>query len=290
MDKREVYLVIQTKDGAKEIRNAAIRGRVTRKMSENASTANISIANLTKDDIEYLTTYMSPYVDQSNRKRISIFAGYENTGVGQIFSGDIYTALPEGMPDTWLNIEAKTNYYNQQDIITYTSQNTTVKQFALNAANEMNLQLSWQSKSQKLIDAINFTGAKAELINQLNKLENIYAYIDNEILKVVDKDAEPPSTSSGNEQQSGTSATKQPGYIKRLSPQSGLIGIPQPDEYGLKAKALLDPTMNIGDWVEITSDLLPIINGQYQIYELTFDFASREPQFYVEIAGKNKVA
>jgi hypothetical protein len=61
-----------------------------------------------------------------------------------------------------------------------------------------------------------------------------------------------------------------------------------PDEYGVKVKCLLDPAVKLGDWFKLESEMLPIVNGFYQVYELTFDFATREPQYYVEIYGKNK--
>ena len=119
MDKRICYVQIETPDGAKQIENIAFKGRVERKMSVVGSTAKVSIANLAKADVEYLTTYTSKYINVGKQKRINLFAGYESTGVGQIFSGDIVSAMPEGMPDTWLNIEAKSNYYNHTNIISY---------------------------------------------------------------------------------------------------------------------------------------------------------------------------
>ena len=181
MDKRICYVQIQTPSGDKEIKNISIHGRITRKMSETGSTAKISIANLSREDVEYLTTYTSPYVDQSKRKKINVFAGYESTGVGMIFSGDIYSALPEGLPDTWLNIEAKTEYFNQQNIITMSQGTMNTQALAQNVAAELKCDLVWRSKSEKNIDAFNYVGSKAKLINRLNLLDNFYAFIDNNI-------------------------------------------------------------------------------------------------------------
>lgn len=281
MDKRICYVQIQTPSGDKEIHNISIRGRITRKMSETGSTAKISIANLSREDVEYLTTYTSPYVDQSKKKRINVFAGYESTGVGMIFSGDIYSALPEGLPDTWLNIEAKTEYFNQQNIITLAQGRMNTKSLASVAANQLGVNLVWRSKSEKFIDAFNFTGAKAKLLNRINKLDNFHAYIDNNTLYVVDKDEQPP-------EESNTSTAKKTGYVKVINGDSGLIGLPQPDEYGVKIKVLLDPSVNLADWFKLESKRLPIVNGFYQVYEMTYDFATREPQYYLEIFGKNK--
>lgn len=284
MDKRICYVQIQTPSGDKEIRNISIHGRITRKMSETGSTAKISIANLAREDVEYLTTYVSPYVDQSKRKRINVFAGYESTGVAQIFGGDIYSALPEGMPDTWLNIEAKTEYFNQQNIITFSTSDTTAKNLAVNIANQLGVNLVWRSKSQKLIDAFNFAGAKAKLIYKYNLVDTFRAFIDNGNLYVIDIDEETPEEKTD----SNISNTKKSGYIKLITPSTGLIGLPQPDEFGVKVKILLDPSVKLGDWFKLESERLPIVNGFYQVYEMTYDFATREPQYYIEIFGKNK--
>ena len=284
MDKRICYVQIQTPSGDKEIHNISMHGRITRKMSETGSNAKISIANLAREDVEYLTTYVSPYVDQSKRKRINIFAGYESTGVAQIFSGDIYSALPEGKPDTWLTIEAKTEYFNQQNIITFATSDTTAQNLAVNIANQLGVNLVWRSKSQKLIDAFNFAGAKAKLLYKFNLVDAFRAFIDNGNMYVVDIDEEPPEDKASD----NTSSTKKTGYIKYITPDSGLIGIPQPDEYGVKVKILLDPAVNLGDWFKLESKMLPIVNGFYQVYEMTYDFATREPQYYIEIYGKNK--
>ena len=279
MDKRICYVQIQTPSGDKEIHNISMHGRVVRKMSETGSDAEVSIANLSREDVEYLTTYTSPYVDQSKKKRINIFAGYESTGVGMIFSGDIYSALPDGLPDTWLNIKAKTEYYNQQNIITFTQPRTNTKTLATNIAEQLGISLVWRSKSQKVIDSFNYTGSKAQLLYRLNQADNFYAYIDNNTLYVVDKDDQPPQTSS---------TTKEDGTIKLINKNSGLIGIPEPDEYGVKIKILLDPAVALGDWFKLESERLPIVNGFYQVYEMTYDFATREAQYYIEIYGKNK--
>ena len=289
MDKRICYVQIQTQDGGKQIENIAIKGRIERKASVTGSTAKISIANLSRADVEYLSTYTSRFVNPAQQKKINIFAGYESTGVGQIFSGDIVSAMPEGMPDTWLKIEAKSNYHNQTNIVSYTINEAKTQDIAQNIATQYGLALDWRSKSQKLIDCFNINGAKARLLNELNKLDNFRAYIDNGVLRVVDKDEQPPTeTQTPSTFNSDVSDTKKTGYVKLINADSGLIGIPKIDEYGVIVKILIDPSMNLGDWFKLESRLYPIVNGYYQIYEMVYDFASREPQFYIELKGKNK--
>lgn len=286
MQKRICYIEISAPSGIKQIKNIALKGSVSRRMGSVAAEAKVSVANLAKDDIEYLSTYMSSYVEPDKRKQIAIYAGYQDSGYGLIFRGDIIQAVPEGVKDIWLNIDAKTNYFNRQNLITYSvTSPVTTKQMAQNVANQLGVSLSWKSKSQKIIDSINFVGAKAKLIDELNKYGDFVAFLDNDVLKVVDKDENAPAFK--NSQSETSAGNNSDGSVKLINLSSGLIGVPQATEYGAKFKVLLDPTLNPSDWVKLESEKFPAINDYYQIYSLKYDFSSREKNFYCEIEGKN---
>ena len=273
---------ISTPSGDKQIKNIGIKGSVKRRMGSVSADAHISVANLAKDDIEYLSTYMTTYVDPARQKKINLYAGYEDTGYGLIFQGDIIEAKPEGLSDVWLDITAKTNYFNRQNIITYSNTSPVSSfQMAENIAKQFDVPLSWKSKSKKLIDSFNFSGAKAKLLEEFNKCGDFVAFLDNGILKVIDKDDSPPA-----EEQTAKSDENR-GNTKLINLNSGLIGLPEATEYGCKFKTLLDPTLNPGDWIRLESSKLPAVNGYYQIYDLNFSFSTRESQFYAEIQGKN---
>lgn len=286
MKKRICYIEISTPSGEKQIRNIALKGSVHRRMGNVSADAKISVANLSKEDIEYLSTCMSTYVEPERQKKLSIYAGYEDTGYGLIFQGDIIQAKPDGLPDTWLNIEAKTNYFNRQNIITFSTDSpVTSEQMAQNIATQLGVSLSWKSRCKKLIDSFNFAGAKAKLLDELNKYGDFIAFLDNGVLKVIDKDEEPPAQES--KKSSADSSSSGGGAVKLINLSSGLIGVPQATEYGAKFKVLLDPALNPADWVCLESTLFPAMNGFYQIYDLKFDFSSQDKNFYCEIEGKN---
>ena len=92
---------------------------------------------------------------------------------------------------------------------------------------------------------------------------------DNGRLKVIDRNPAPDNNKA-----------------KLISYKTGMIGEIEPDQYGIKCKCLLDPSLNLGDWIKTESIKLPGTNGLYQIYTLDFDFASREEQFYCKIYGR----
>ena len=273
-NKRVCYIEIEVNNNGtkqlKQLDGLAIKGIVSRKMGAVLAEARVTIANLTRADIEYLSTYTSPYINPSVLKKINIYAGYEQTGYGRIFSGDIYRALPSDMPDTWFNIEAKSLFYSNRTPITYGAKNTTMQETAKSIAESLNLSFDWQATSMKTLDSFNFMGSKGELIKEYNRLDDVIMFEDNGKLKVVDKLAKRESNKT----------------TKLISKGSGMVGLPEPDERGIKVKCLLDPSLSCGDWVQVKSEKIPNVNGYYQIYELGYDFANREQQFYSVISAK----
>lgn len=272
-NKRICFVEVEAFDNGKKqlkrLDGLAIKGKVSRKTGSTQSEANISIANLTKSDIEYLTTYTTPYIKPKIKKVINIYAGYSQTSWGRIFSGDIINAIPAGMPDIWLNIKAQSLYYAHRIPLTYGVSNISTQELAQGISSQLGLAFQWQATSKKTVDVFNFAGSKTELIKEFNKLDDITMYEDNGIIKVVDKIAKRPEKSA-----------------KVISKDTGMIGIPEPDEFGIKVKCLLDSSLYCGDWIYVKSVRFPAINGYYQIYELVYDFANRESQFYCIIKAK----
>ena len=275
-NQRVCYVEIETDDNGekqmKSLEGLAIKGKVSRKAGTIAAEANVSIANLTHSDIEYLSAYTSPYMKPKVKKLINIYAGYTQSGWGRIFQGDITEAMPQGMPDTWLNIKAQSQYYNQRSPISYGVTNTTSKEIAQSIADNLGLSFDWQAASEKNIDIFDFIGSKAGLIKEYNKLDDVTMFEDNGTLRVIDKKAAP--------------SEKDTNSIPLITKNSGLIGLPEPDEYGIKFKCLLNPSFLPGQWVKVESVKLPGLNGQYQIYTVDFDFESRGQAFYCDIYAK----
>ena len=271
---RVCYVEIETNDNGtkqmKSLEGMAIKGKVSRKEGTIAADAAISIANLTQSDIEYLTTYTTPYVKPKVRKLINIYAGYSQSGWGRIFTGDITEAISSGMPDTWLNIKAQSLYYSQRTPISYGVTNTTTKKIAESIAGNLGLEFDWAASGDKNIGVFNFAGSKAGLIKEFNKLDDVTMFEDNGKLKVVDKIASPPDKNQ----------------IPLITKDSGLIGLPEPDEYGVKFKCLLNPSLVPGQWVRLESVKLSGLNGYYRIYTVNFDFESRGQSFYCDIEAK----
>lgn len=274
MDKRKVIVEIETADG-QLARFDGLNVKFTIKKSANAvmNKAEIGIANLSMERVYNLTTFMSPHLNEEKRKMVQIFAGYVKDPADEvplIFQGEITRALPTMPPDVWLNCEARSGFYNNQNVVSVSvNGKTTVKDICARAARELGLQLSYTATTNKAVEGFSHSGGATNMLARVNELGGVIAFEDDGVLKVIDADK--PETSE---------------YIRVLNRHSGLIGMPQPDNMGLKMKMLLDPTFKVGDRVRLESEMLPKANGVYWCYGLTHSGSLRDTDFYTEIEAK----
>lgn len=271
MDKRVVIVEFATADGnLKRLEGIECRFNIQKLMSAAMNKAKISIANLAKSDIDYLTTYTSQFIAIGQRKTLKVYAGYESTGVSQIFAGDIVRAMPTMPPDIWLNCEALSGYYANKTPISQTlAGDTPVQSVCEQTANFLGLSLNFEATLEKYIPNFNFTGNQYKLIKQLNELGGLVAYEDDGVLNVLDNGK--PSTASGE---------------RYITETSGMVGIPKPDYLGVELTLLLDNSLRIGEKIYLESQSIPSCSGQYFIYALNHTGDLRGHDFYTKIKAR----
>lgn len=272
MQKRIITTEFAVRGGLKRFENISCKFRIEKYMGAVMNKANIDIANLAREDVEYLTTYTSYALAVQQRKRIRISAGYEGQDVALLFDGDISEALPTTPPDVWLRCKAISGFYNNQTLLTKSIDSpTSVKQLAMNIANTLGLELDWRASSEKTIGSFNYIGGGTKLIDEFNRMGNFIAFEEDGKLKVVD---------------SINKAERVASSAKVLSEDSGLIDMPQPNALGLSAKMLLDPTVVCGSYVKLESKRIPAANGFYWVYKLAYEGSLREESFYTSIEAR----
>src|SRR6185312_8460896 len=107
-----------------------------------------------------------------------------------------------------------------------------------------------------------FTGG---ILNQVEKLEELgllSAYVDDATLVVKDR------------------YTPLANKVRVLNAGSGMVGIPEITEQGVKVKFLLDNQTVLGGMLRVQSQINPAANGDYLIYKLSFEIANRDNPFY----------
>lgn len=222
----------------------------------------ITLANLKKSVRDYLIKETSPLNRPRRRKKIILYAGRKSYGTFKVFEGDIVQSTPSQPPDIMLTIKARTGAFFMTDIMSSGYAATIpLSKIAGDTAASMDLTLDFQA-SDKNISNYNYTGSKLKQVDTLSSAGNYNAYIDDDRLIV--KNADVPLTNAA--------AT--------LNKHTGMIGVPEVTEEGVKVKYLLDPASRPGGSLTIESDLNPAANGTYVIFKLSYDISNRDTPFY----------
>ncbi len=246
-----------------------VRFNITKRRGSTMNRAEIAICNLQTSTVEYLTTINALGGNQKERKVLRLFAGYEDNA-GQIFEGDIIRALPSAPPDVWITAQCLSGYHNNMQLVTLDLKGgVSAKQVCTLVAKQLNLELDWKSTSKKKLDQFKYQGPMTKAIEELNQIGEIVVYQDDRYLVVEDEKMTAPAAGE---------------WIRTFSLESRLIGLPEPDLFGVKFKVLLDPTLKCGQPIRLESKQIPSANGVYYIYSLTHRGELRAEPFYTELS------
>ena len=234
----------------------------TKYANENQNECEITIANLKEETRNEIMTLTSPFNDTKVEKIAIVSAGRVSYGLSQIFIGNIVSSSISQPPDIYLILKCLTGDYQKGNIIARTQpQVARLSNIAKQVAEDLGVTLSFEAQ-EKEITNYTYTGAAIKQIKKLGDVGEIDAYLDNNTLIVKDK--------------------KIPliGKLRKLSASTGMVGIPESTELGVRVIFLLDNYTVLGGALEITSVINPALNGRYVIYKLGFEIANRDTPFY----------
>lgn len=228
----------------------------------NQNECEVKIDNLDRVTHDYLLTATSPFNKNKTRKILTVEAGRVSTGYSLIFQGDITTALGEQPPDISMRVKAAAGDFAKGTIIARSQPGLApLQNIAARVAQDLGLSLTFQA-TPKQIANYTYTGSALKQVEQLGVMGRVNAYIDDRALVV--KDFNAPLE----------------GRTRELNLDTGLIGIPEFTEVGIKVRMLFDNQTTLGSALNITSRMNPAANGLYTVFKLTFDLASRDTQWY----------
>jgi hypothetical protein len=224
--------------------------------------ATISISNLDKDTQDYLLTETSPYNLNRTAKRVTLKAGRESYGTSIIYVGNITNVTVSQPPDIQTTLKCLTGNFVKGNVITRNQPGqATLKQVTSQIAQDTDTVLNFQTQD-KNIGNYSYAGGALKQVENAGNLGNYNVFIDDNTLVV--KDAFIPLSNT----------------TRILSAETGMIGIPEFTEQGIKVKFLVDNQTKLGGGLDIRSTMYPAANGIYAIYKLGFDIASRDVPFY----------
>lgn len=262
IDPRIVRVSIEVDGALKTYEGLDIRANGTKFGNANQNECEVSIANLNKATRDYILTETSPFNKNRKPKKIIVEAGRQSYGPTQIFVGDITNSSISQPPDITLKLKAMTGNYAKGDVISRSQpENARLSKISEQVAADLGVSLNFQA-TDKTISNYSFSGGSLKQIDKLQNAGLVDAYLDDGVLVV--KDMNIPLT----------------GKTRILNLDTGMIGIPETTEQGLRVKFLLDNQTTLGGALDIRSKIYPAINGSYVIYKLGFDIASRDVPFY----------
>lgn len=262
LDPRVVKVGIEIGGSLKTYEDLNIVVSGTKYANANQNECEVQISNLDKATRDFILTETSPFNKNRKPKKLIVDAGRVSYGTSRIFVGDITSSNVTQPPDITINLKALTGNYAKGDIIARNQPaQMSLKKISEQVARDLGVNLDFQA-TDKNIANYSFTGGALKQIDKLGEAGMVNAYLDDTILIV--KDYNVPLT----------------GKMRILNLDTGMIGIPEITEQGIKVKFLLDNQTTIGSAIQITSKIYPAVNGTYVIYKLGFEIATRDTPFY----------
>lgn len=262
LDLRVVTVSFEINGQLKVYTGLNVKARGCKFTDPTQNECEIEISNLDNDTVNYLLTETSPFNPDRTPKLIVLSAGREFAGTSVIFKGNITAVVPSQPPDITLTIKALTGNYLKGNIVARSQPpSVSLSTVAKQVAQDTTLALDFQATDKQLTN-YNFTGGSLKQLQKLQEAGNVNVFVDNDNLIV--KDYNVPLKNK----------------VRVLNLDTGMIGIPEITEQGVKVKFLLDNQTVVGGGLQITSKIYPSINGLYTIFKLGFDITSRERPFY----------
>jgi hypothetical protein len=261
-DPRVIIVSVEINGKISHYQDLNIHARGTKYANANQNECEVRIFNLTKETRDFLMTKTSPFNLDKTPKRVTIVAGRQSYGTTTVFVGDVISAISTQPPDIMITLKCLTGNFQKGKVISRSQPaQASLFDIAKQVASDLDTGLIFQTEN-KNISNYTFTGGALKQVNDLNAAGPIEAYVDDGNLIV--KDVKTPLKNR----------------VSVVNESTGMIGVPELTEQGVKVKFLLNGQTTLGGLVRVVSKLNSAANGDYVIYKLSFDVATREEPFY----------
>lgn len=263
MDPRILRIGIEVDGRLKMYEGLQLQASGTKYANANQNECEVKITNLDKTTRDYILTETSPFNLNARRKKLIVEAGRVSTGASLVYEGDIVSAVGSQPPDIQVTIKAKTGDFDKGNIVGRSKGGQTpLSAIARSVASDLGVRLDFQAQ-EKQIANYSHSGAALKQVDKLGTAGAVSAYINNDVLVV--KDLNVPLK----------------GRARVLNLDTGMVGIPEFTEQGLKVRMLFDNQTDLGYGLDVTSVMLPAANGEYVVYKLQFELSNRDEPWYL---------
>jgi hypothetical protein len=275
LDPRILKIVIQIadeqytfEDDGKNSVAIDMRAKGTKYANAIKNECDVTIANLDTNTKNLIVTETSVFNKNNVTKNVSIYAGRVSKGYSLVYTGDFTFVNVTQPPDVKLSFKTATAYSKTGLIGVNRGSRVSLSNVSQQVADSLGLSLNF-SATDKIVNNYAFSGSQLKEVDKLGDLAPVNAYVDDNTLVVKNINLPLPNAKT----------------IVNIN--TGLIGVPEVNEQGVKVKFLFDNETKLGGEVELTSILNPALNGNYIIYKLEFDLTNRDTQFQYEASCLN---
>jgi hypothetical protein len=235
----------------------------TKYANANQNECEVKITNIAKSTHDYLLSETSPFNLNRTPKKLLVYAGRISTGEAIVYEGDITNAVGSQPPDISVTLKAQTGNFQKGKIVgKNAAANSKLSSIAQGVAADLGLRLNFQA-TDKSIANYSHSGAALKQVDKLGTTGLVNAYINNGELVVKDLHVALKNRS------------------RTLNIDTGMIGIPEFTEQGIKVKMLFDNQTDIGYGLIIKSIMNPAADGDYVVYKMSFELTNRDVPFYL---------
>ena len=229
--------------------------------------ANITIFGMSNTDIAILTTTgYQPLIYEANK--IKLYAQYEGEAKALCFSGFIVKSYAD------YNNPSRPMYFNcqasYQDAIKFVANiNTTgtqnIADIFSNIANNLGYGFTNNGVNGSINNCILF-GSYVDQLKQLAKKTQTNCIIDLDNIKIA-----PQGQSLNN-------------LILNINNESGLLGYPVPNNFGVQFKIRYTPQLQIGQYVQLqTVVYIPKSTGQWFVYDIESNLNNNHENWFMDV-------
>lgn len=262
LDPRLLRIGVEVSGQLKLYEGLALTASGTKYANATQNECEVRITNVDKATRDYLLTATSPFSKNKTRKVLTVEAGRVSTGYALVFAGDITNAVGAQPPDIGLTLKAAAGDFAKGEIVARSQPGVVpLRNVAARVAQDLGLSLVFEARPRQIAN-FTHTGSVARQVELLGTLGRVNAFVDDKALIV--KDFNAPLRNR----------------LREVNLDTGMVGIPEFTETGIKVKMLFDNQTVLGGALRVRSKLNPAVDGTYTVAKLGFELASRDTPFY----------
>lgn len=263
----------------------------------NQNQCEVRIYNLTKEQRNYIIKQSSPLKQPRTLINMTLSVGRKSYGMFQLFTGQVIASDVTQPPDIGIILRGLSSNFLQGAIsATQFGPTAPLSQIAQGIATQVKVNPATDSEAastgaatgaaasvlsldfqatDKQISNFSYTGHPINGIEKLGEAgavgggAGVDAFIDNNTLVVIDSDK----------------ARK--GAAIAVNETTGMVGIPQVTQQGVNVTVMINPQIQLGGSIIVTSILNPAANGTYKIIKINFEIANRDVPFWYVLETSN---